>query len=190
MRIDPTAPLGRSRPARPGRTLDVPIRDQGRWLSVLVGVVHEDGHAHPFVEPHERPRRVFLLVVFARRTRSASTSSLKSTQSLGRSSFMTTLDHRATVAPRRHRGDARLSKIPPATLLAVGKSPRLSEGPARFPSSHPEWEMPESGRHGRLCEMLFLLLRAAAATPTRSARTTSSITTARIHAAASLPTPS
>ncbi len=31
-----------------------------------------------------------------------------------------------------------------------------------FPSSHPEWEMPESGRHGRLCELLYLVLRAAA----------------------------
>ena len=31
-----------------------------------------------------------------------------------------------------------------------------------FPSSHPEWEMPESGRHGRLCELLYLVLRSAA----------------------------
>ena len=30
-----------------------------------------------------------------------------------------------------------------------------------FPSSHPEWEMPESGRHGRLCELLYLVLRGA-----------------------------
>ncbi len=30
-----------------------------------------------------------------------------------------------------------------------------------FPSSHPEWEMPKSGRHGELCELLKLILRAA-----------------------------
>lgn len=31
----------------------------------------------------------------------------------------------------------------------------------RFPSSHPEWEVPESLRHARLCELLYQVLRAA-----------------------------
>lgn len=30
-----------------------------------------------------------------------------------------------------------------------------------FPSSHPEWEMPESFRHGRLCELIYQVLRGA-----------------------------
>jgi Uma2 family endonuclease len=33
--------------------------------------------------------------------------------------------------------------------------------PLRFPSSDPEWEMSESMRHGRLCELLYAILRAA-----------------------------
>lgn len=48
----------------------------------------------------------------------------------------------------------------PATLSFMG-SPQKLRDDRRFPSSHPEWEMPESGRHGRLCELLFLVLRAA-----------------------------
>ena len=33
--------------------------------------------------------------------------------------------------------------------------------PVRFPASDPEWEMSESTRHGRMCELLYQLLRAA-----------------------------
>jgi hypothetical protein len=33
--------------------------------------------------------------------------------------------------------------------------------PLHFPSSDPEWEMSESHRHGRLCELLYDLLRRA-----------------------------
>lgn len=33
--------------------------------------------------------------------------------------------------------------------------------PLRFPSSNPEWDMPESGRHGRMCELMYQVLVAA-----------------------------
>ena len=33
--------------------------------------------------------------------------------------------------------------------------------PVLFPASDPEWEMSESTRHGRMCELLYQLLRAA-----------------------------
>ena len=45
----------------------------------------------------------------------------------------------------------------PATTTKALRHLRLVE-PFQFPSSDPEWDMPESVRHGRLCELLYQIL--------------------------------
>ena len=51
------------------------------------------------------------------------------------------------------------AKISPMTFGKLRHLP--PERKLSFPSSNPEWEMPESGRHGRLCELIYQVLRAA-----------------------------